>query len=201
MRTRSGALRLARQASGGAAGDSAACRRARGAVHHRHPDRHRRNADGTSGVAGGDPRAARTLWPYRRSHRAELPRQAEHQAGRCAGSRSGRPAMEHRRGAADPAGRRACSGAAKSVAWRLSETHRRRHRRLGRRVAGNPRPRESGSAVAADRRACPPQRGNGQDPGGAPAGLSVAGCPAGTLVRAEDRHACAADGGRRRLGS
>ena len=48
------ALRLAGQGARGAAGDDAAGRRARGAVHHRHPDRHRRDARGTARVAAGD---------------------------------------------------------------------------------------------------------------------------------------------------
>ena len=47
----------------------------------------------------------RALRPHPGSHRAEFPRQAEHQAGGRAGTRSGRSAVEHRRGAADPAGR------------------------------------------------------------------------------------------------
>ena len=54
-----------------------------------------------------------------RSHRAELPRQAEHQARQRARARSGRSAVEHRRRAADPAGRRARAGAAQPVAWGL----------------------------------------------------------------------------------
>ena len=40
------ALRLARQGAGGAAGDAPPRRRAGRAVHHRHPDRHRRDARG-----------------------------------------------------------------------------------------------------------------------------------------------------------
>ena len=52
------AFRLARQASGGAAGDDPAGRRAEGAVHHRHPDRHRRDARGAHRGARGDPRPA-----------------------------------------------------------------------------------------------------------------------------------------------
>ena len=39
------------KAPGGAAGDDAAGGRAGGAVHHRHPDRHRRDARGTAGFA------------------------------------------------------------------------------------------------------------------------------------------------------
>ena len=58
VRTGRRALRLARQAAGGAAGNHCAGRRTGGAVHHRHPDRHRRNARGTAGVAGRDPRPA-----------------------------------------------------------------------------------------------------------------------------------------------
>mgnify|MGYP003693876001 CR=1 FL=1 len=52
------ALRLARQASGRAAGDDPAGRRTESAVHHRHPDRHRRDARGADRGAAGDPRPA-----------------------------------------------------------------------------------------------------------------------------------------------
>ena len=48
------ALRLAGQGAVGAAGDDARGRRAGGAVHHRHPDRHRRDPRGAHRVAAGD---------------------------------------------------------------------------------------------------------------------------------------------------
>ena len=80
----------------------------------------------------------------------------------------------HRRRAPAAAGGRARAGAAEPVARRVREADRRRHRRLGRRVAGDAGPRESRSAVAGDRSAGAPHRGDGQDPGAAPAGLSVA---------------------------
>ena len=101
-------------------------RRTGGAVHHRHPDRHRRNPGGTAGCAGGDPRPARAVRPHPGSDRAEFPRQAGHQAGERRRARSRRSAVDHRRRAADPAGGRACPGAAQSVARRLPEADRRR---------------------------------------------------------------------------
>ena len=69
-------------------------RRTGGAVHHRHPDRHRRNARGAAGIAGRDPRSACALRPHPGSDRAELPRQAEHQAGDGAGTGSRRSAVD-----------------------------------------------------------------------------------------------------------
>ena len=66
-----------------------------------------------------DPRSARAARPHPGSDRAELPRQAGHQAGGRAGAGSGRSAVDHRGGAADPAGRCARPGAAQSVARRL----------------------------------------------------------------------------------
>ena len=54
-------------------------------------------------LAAGNPRPARRVRPHPGSDRAELPRQAEHQTGGGAGTGPRRPAVEHRRGAADPA--------------------------------------------------------------------------------------------------
>ena len=78
----------------------------------------------------------------------------------------------HRRGAADPAGRCARAGAAEPLARRLPEADRRGHRRLGRRVAGDPGSRESRGAVAADRGAGAAHGRDGQGAGAAPAGVS-----------------------------
>ena len=76
------ALRLARQGAGGAAGDDAHRRRTGGAVHHRHPDRHRRDARRAAGIAARDPRPACASRPHPGSDRAELPRQARTPSGR-----------------------------------------------------------------------------------------------------------------------
>ena len=142
------ALRLARQASGRAAGDDPAGRRTEGAVHHRHPDRHRRDARGAHRGAAGDPRPARAVRPHPGSHRPELPRQARHQARRRRGARPRRPAVDHRPGAADPRAGHEHPGAAQPVARRLSAPDRRRPQRLGRHLAGHARSRQSRSAVA-----------------------------------------------------
>ena len=50
-------------------------------------------------------RPARAVRPHPGSDRPELPRQARHQARRRRRARSRRPALDHRRGAPDPAGR------------------------------------------------------------------------------------------------
>ena len=147
------AFRLARQASGGAAGDDPAGRRAEGAVHHRHPDRHRRDARGADRGAAGDPRPARSARPHPGSDRPEFPRQARHQARRCRRARPRRPSLDHRPGATDPRARHEHPGAAQPVARRLSAPDRRRPERLGRHLAGDARPCESRGAVARHRRA------------------------------------------------
>ena len=59
MRTRRTASRLPRQAPRRAAGDAACGGAAARAVHHRHPDRHRRDRRGTHRHAAGDPRRPR----------------------------------------------------------------------------------------------------------------------------------------------
>ena len=125
----------------------------------------------------------------------------EHQAGDGAGTGSRRPAVEHRRGAADPAGRCARAGAAEPVAGRVSEADRRRHRRLGRRVAGDAGPREPRGAVAADRGAGTAHRRDGQGAGAATAGVSGLCVRRGPLVRARHRHARAPRDRRRGLGA
>ena len=104
-----------------------------------------------------------------------------------------RSAVEHRRGAADPARRCARAGAAEPVARRLREADRRRHRRLGRRVAGDARSREPRSAVAGNRCARAAHGRDGQDPGAAAAGLSRLCVRGGSLAaRPASRRACAA---------
>ena len=101
------ALRLARQAARGAAGDAAAGGRAARAVHHRHPDRHRRDARRAPGGAARDPRSASrsSVTSRKSSSRTSAPSPTPSCAG-ADGARSGRSALDHRRRAADPAARR-----------------------------------------------------------------------------------------------
>ena len=193
------ALRLARQASGGAAGDDPPGRRAESAVHHRHPDRHRRDARGAHRNARGDPRPARSARPYPGGHRPELPRQARHQARRCRRARPRRPSVDHRPGAADPRAGHEHPGAAQPLARRLSAPDRRRPERLGRHLAGDARSCESRGAVACDRRAGASQCRDGQAAGQSAGDLSRL-CPrARYLARARGRHASAAHERRRGL--
>ena len=119
VRTRPGRTRQPRQAPGGTAGDAAAGRRAARALHHRHPDRHRRDAGGADRGAAGDRRDPRAIRPYPGSHHPELPCQAAHQAGGRGGAGPGRPALDHRRGAAGAGRGDEHPGAAEPVARRL----------------------------------------------------------------------------------
>ena len=151
VRERRRAFRLARQASGGAAGNHPARRRAESAVHHRHPDRHRRDARGADRRAARHRRPAREVRPHPGSDRPELPRQVRHQARRRRRARSRRPFMDHRPGATDPRAGHEHPGAAQPVAGRLSAAGRRGPQRLGRRLASHARSRESRSAVACSR--------------------------------------------------
>ena len=81
LRARPGASRQPGQAPRGAARSPAAGRRAARALHHRHPDRHRRDAGGTDRGAARYRGAARPPRPHPGSHHPEFPRQAAH-AGR-----------------------------------------------------------------------------------------------------------------------
>ena len=80
-RARRPALRLARQAAGRAARHAGGRRARARAVHHRHSDRHRRDARGAHRGAAGDPRAARALRPHPGGDHPEFPRQARHAHG------------------------------------------------------------------------------------------------------------------------
>ena len=128
-------------------------RRGGGAVHHRHPDRHRRDAARAHRGAAGAARSARAPRPHPGNHRPEFPRQARHAHGGGARARSRRPSVDDRGGAADLRAGDEHPGAAQSDARRARGDDRRRHQRLGRRVAGDARPRQSRGAVAGARRA------------------------------------------------
>ena len=123
-----------------------------GAVHHRHPDRHRRDARRAHRGAAGDPRPARALRPHPGSHRPELPRQARHQAWptppspistTCCGPSPWRGWSSGR-----TMNIQAPPNLSPGVYPRLIGAG---HQRLGRRLAGDARPRQSRGAVAGDR--------------------------------------------------
>ena len=134
------------------------------------------------------PRSHARTRPYPGSHHPEFPRQAAHQAGRGGGAGPRRPALDHRRGAAGAGRGDAHPGAAEPVARRLPAAGRGRAGRLGRRLPGDARPREPGSALAASGRPGRPHRGGRQGAGAAAADLCRI-CPrAGHLVRARGRH-------------
>ena len=125
-------------------------RRSRGAVHLRHPDRHRRDAARAHRGAAGAARPARALRPHPGNHHPEFPRQARHAHGAARPS----PTLDEHLwtiavarilfGADDEH-----PGAAQSRRRRAAATDRGRHQRLGRRVAGDARSRQPGAAVAA----------------------------------------------------
>ena len=206
------ALRLARQAAGGAAGDDRGGRRAEGAVHHRHPDRHRRDARGADRGAAGDPRPAstRTATSRKSSSRISAPSPTRAWPTRREPD-ARRPALDHRRRAADLRAGHEHPGAAQPAARRaIRSLIARRHQRLGRRLAGDARSRESRGAVARDRRSCArATRRRGQAAGRAAGDLSrlCARRPTRWLdARASPRRCCAHERrrglrARRRLGA
>ena len=118
-------------------------------VHHGPPDRHRRDPGRTHRHPARDRGRTRRVRPYPGSDRPELPSQARHADGGAAGAGSRRSALDDRGRAADPGTRHEHPGAAEPVGpIQPAETDRGRNQRLGRRVAGDARPRQSGGRVA-----------------------------------------------------
>jgi hypothetical protein len=147
------AFRRTRQGAGAAARDAEGSRRSQGAVHLGHPDRHRRDARRADRVAAGAARPARSARPSAGSHHPELPGQARHTHGERPGAVVRRVAVDRRGRAADLRRHALGAGAAQPAGAGLWPADRRRHRRLGRRLAGHARSRQSRAAVAAARRA------------------------------------------------
>ena len=151
-RARRPASRLARQASGGAARDASAL-----AGEQRVPF--------TSGIligigetrarahrgAAGAARSARRARPHPGNHHPEFPAEARNAHGRRAGAVARRASVDDRGRAAAVRAGDEHPGAAQSEPGRAAPPDRRRHQRLGRRVAGDARPRQPGGAVAASR--------------------------------------------------
>ena len=181
LRTGDAALRLAGQAARAPARDDRPRRRAGDPVHVRRPDRHRRDAARTARGAGGDRRPGPPVRPRPGGDRPELPRQAGDEDGRPSGAVARRPAVDRGRRATDPAGERPRPVPAEPELRRLPAPPRRRHRRLGRDLAGHRRPREPGGAVAGDRAT---RRGDG---GRRPLACAAARCLPRVRVRAVDR--------------
>ncbi len=193
------ALRLARQASGRAAGDDPHGGRASRPLHDGHPDRHRRDAARKNRIASGTAGPARALWPRAGDHHPEFPRQGGHQDGFGAGARAGRAAMDHRRRAPRFRAGNEHPGAAQPQPGRAAPADGGRHQRLGRRVAGHPRPREPGSALAASRRAGARDGVGRQASDRAPRPLSDLRTEGRRLDRRALPHACRARDRHRRL--
>ena len=156
------ALRLAGQGAGGAAAHDRGRRPPGDPVHDRHPRRHRRDAPRARRVAVRDPLAAPEVPPRAGGHRPELPREAGHGDARRARAAGGRVPRRGRRRARPVRAAHEPAGAAEPVRPELPAADRRRHQRLGRRVAGDHRPREPRGAVAEARATCrgaPPSAG------------------------------------------
>ena len=127
-----------------------------GAVHERHPDRHRRDAPRAHRSAAG---AARAAWPSY-GHLQEIIVQnfrakpgTRH--GGSARALARRASVDDRRGPPDFSARDEHPGAAEPQSRRARSPARRRHQRLGRRLAGHARPRQSRGALAAARGPAP----------------------------------------------
>ena len=196
---RRGSSRLARQGPPTPARDDAAGGREAGPLHHRHPHRHRRDARGAPRGAPRYRRSPPALRPYPGSHHPEFPRQAGDAPRRRGGADARRAALDHRRRAAASRAGDEYPGAAQSLARRLSPPDRRRHQRLGRHLAGDPRSRQPGSALADDPGAPPSHRRARENPRGAPRGLSPLCARRRALGRRQTRAAAAAAERRRRL--
>ena len=154
LRTRRPAFRLARQASGGAARDHRLAGEARGAVHLRHPHRHRRDAARAHRGAAGAARSARAPRSHPGGDHPEFPRQARTRAWRRRRSRRSTTISGRSRSRGSSSAPTMNIQAPPNLSpGALDRAGRRRHQRLGRRVAGDARPRQSRSAVAASRRA------------------------------------------------
>ncbi len=127
-----------------------------GPVHHRHPRRHRRDPRGTHRRAARDPGGARAPRSRAGGDRPELPAQAGHR--RCSERRACPPdeflwTIAAARLVLDPS-MHLQAPPNLSDADDLARARRRRHRRLGRRLARHPRPREPRAAVAGARACC-----------------------------------------------
>ena len=153
VRARRPALRLAGQAPRGPARDPAARRRGAHPVHERDPDRDRRDAAGADRGAARDPRAARAPRAHPGGDRPELPRQAGDADGGPRGAVARRAALDGCGGAARARPGHERPVPAEPELRRLPAAPRGRDQRLGRRLAGDDRPRQPGGALAGDRAA------------------------------------------------
>ena len=169
---RTGPPRLARQGPGRAPGDAADGGGAGDSLHLRHSDRHRRNPRRAHRIASGAARPARRARARTGDHRPELPGQAGHADGGRARAAARGSAVDDRLRAVDLRSRHADPGAAQPDPGPFRGPDPRRHQRLGRRVAGDAGPRQSGGAVAAPGGAGARDRARGQGADRAADGLS-----------------------------
>ena len=160
------ALRQPGQGPGRAAAGAGGRGPVGGPVHHRHPDRHRRDAGRAGGLDLRHPAGRAGVRRYPGSYRSELPGQAGHEDARHARCGARRPGRDDRGGQAGARPVGADPGPAQPDRGRLPAHPGRRDRRLGRGLAAHPRPRQPRASVAADRRAGPPHRGGRDEPCG-----------------------------------
>ena len=167
---------LARQGARAAPGHARGRRRPGHPVHDRHPRRHRRGPGRPRRGAGGHRRRPPPPRPRAGGDRPELPAQAGHGHAPRRAVPARRVPRGHRPRPPDPAARGPRPGPAQPLR-RLRRAARRRHRRLGRRVAGDRRPREPRAAVA---RARPPARRSPR-PGASPSRPASRSTPSSSL--------------------
>ncbi len=123
------------------------------AVHHRDPDRDRREPDRARRVDLRDPVRGAGARAHPGDDRPELPGQAGHRDAQRPGRRPGGPGRDDRGGPAGARPEDAAAGAAEPGRGGVRADAAGRHRRLGRGLPGHRRPRQPGTAVAGDRRA------------------------------------------------
>ena len=150
-------------------------------VHHRHPDRHRRDPGRTRRLDLRHPQGRPRVPGHPGSHRAELPGQAGHQDARRARRRTRRPGRHHRRHPAAPRVQGPHPGPAQPGRRPARPDPAGRHRRLGRRLPAHPRPRQPRTPLARHRRTRRPHRGGRLHPARAPDHLPA--LPARALAR------------------
>ena len=151
------------QRPGAPAGHAGGRGASRHPLHDRDPRRHRRGPGGPADGPGGHRRRPSPPRPRAGGDRPELPAQAGH--GYAPGARlpAGRAPRRHRPGPPGPAARGPRAGPAQPRG-RLRRAAGRGHRRLGRRVARDRRPRQPRAPVAGAGPPAAPSRRPGASP-------------------------------------
>ena len=190
--------RLSRQDAGAAPRDARRRGRPPDPLHDRHPRRHRRDPSRPHRRARGDRGVASAARPRARGDRPELPAEAGHRDAPLPRVPERRVPLVDRRGPRHPPARDPRPGAAEPLR-RLRRAARRGHRRLGRCVTGDGRPREPRAALARARPAARGHRGEGLHARAATHDLPRVRARSRTLARRRD--GVSRDGSFRRRGA